>query len=158
MGKRGPRRTPTAILKLTGSNRVGKRRDEPKPELGKPDAQFIESDSQAVFDQVCELLDSMSVLAKTDGGALERYARMFVRWRRAEQFIEKYGESYPTKDKDGNMTSFQQFPQVAIARTLSEALRKIESEFGLTPASRASIQVQRSAQVSASDALGKRTG
>ena len=36
MGRRGPKPTPTAQLKLVGSRQLEQRRDEPQPELGAP--------------------------------------------------------------------------------------------------------------------------
>jgi len=142
MGERGPRPTPTAILEQRGSDLVRDRRNEPQPEKGHPDVpDWLDSDAKVIWHQVCTDLDSMGVLTKVDGGALARYCRLFVRWKQADKFIRDRGEMYPTKNKDGDVTSFQQFPQVGIVNKLSVELLKIEREFGLTPSSRARIQV-----------------
>lgn len=98
-----------------------------------------------VWKQVLEALAPFKMLANADRFALERYARMFVRWKRAEEFIAQYGEKYPIKatNEAGEtyIKCFVQFPEVAIAHRLSAALLKIEQEFGMTPSARSRITV-----------------
>lgn len=82
----------------------------------------------------------MKVLTKIDGNALARYCQLWSRWIRAEQFLQKYGDTYPLKDESGNVRCFMPWPQVAIANKLSQSLTRLEQEFGLTPSSRTRIQ------------------
>jgi len=72
---------------------------------------------------------------------LARYCSLFVRWKRCAAFIQQYGESYPMKDKLGNVVSFAPHPQVNILNKLSGDLLRLEHEFGLTPSARARIEV-----------------
>ncbi len=143
MGKRGPVRTPTQILKLRGSWR-GKARDkvEPKPERGAPPCpDWISDAAKVVWEQLIPQLEDLNVLAKVDVYPLARYCQMFVQWREVEDFIAKRGTVYPLKDKNGDVRCIQQFPQVSIANKLAVALLRLEQEFGLTPAARARIQL-----------------
>ncbi len=66
--------TPTAILKLRGSQHAGKRPAEPQPVLGKP--RRPSHKEKSIWDATCAALDSMNTLHKTDGNAIARYAEM----------------------------------------------------------------------------------
>lgn len=147
MGRRGPKPVPTRILKLRGSRAADDRKGEPEPPEGMPDHRNLTGgkDTLAVWKQVTANLAHMGLLAKTDRLPLERYCRMVVRWRRAERFIEKHGESYPimNTDKEGKQSvkCWAQYPQVGIANKLALMLTKMEAEFGFTPSSRSRIVV-----------------
>lgn len=41
------------------------------------------------------MLQSMGVLTRIDGAALARYCQYWARWKKAELFIQKHGDSYP---------------------------------------------------------------
>ena len=140
MGRRGPPPTPTATLRRRGSWLAKKRAGEPLPESGAPDppADFDAAERKAWADLTWHLA-AMHLLSKTDAVVLERYCRMLVRWRAADDFLKKHGEVYPLKDNQGDVRCFQPFPQVAIVSQLAAALLKIEQEFGLTPSARSRI-------------------
>ena len=144
MGKRGPRPTPTAKLKTRGSRQPGKRKGEPQPELGGPSRpEWLHKDAKAAWDELVPQLLATGVLAKIDGNALARYCAMWVRWKRANAHVEKYGASYQLKDDKGEFRCFQQFPEVAEVNKLSVLLLRLEQEFGLTPASRPGLSVEK---------------
>lgn len=143
MGKRGPKPTPTAVLKLRGSTLVSKRREatEVAGPAGTPDCpDWLDDDAKSAWDQVVPLLEGMGVLTRIDGNALARYCRTWSRWRKAEAFIQEKGEMYPLRDDDGKVKYFQQWPQVAIANKLAIQLTRLEQEFGMTPSARARLQ------------------
>jgi P27 family predicted phage terminase small subunit len=144
MGKRGPKPTPTAILKLRGSTLVSKRResDEVQGPEGDPEQpDWLDDVAKAAWDQLVPLLETMGVLTRIDGNALTRYCRMWSRWCQAEKFIQEKGEMYPLRDEKGGVKYFQQWPQVSIANKLAQQLTKLEAEFGMTPSSRARLQI-----------------
>ncbi len=144
MGKRGPKPTPTAILKLRGSTLVTKRRKERevKGPAGAPDRpDWLDDEAKSAWDDVAPLLEAMGVLTRIDGNALARYCRLWSRWRKAEAFIQEKGEMYPLRGDDGQVKYFQQWPQVAIANKLAQQLTRLEAEFGMTPSARARPQV-----------------
>jgi len=151
MGARGPAPTPTKILQMRGSRwpeRLGI--NEPLPEAGAPTCpSWLPTDAKAAWKQLAPVLLDMGVLTKADRLALARYCRLFMRWRRAEDFLDKHGEVYPIRkvvtDRDGNerveVVGSAPFPQVAIAAKLADQLLRLEQNFGLTPSARSRIQV-----------------
>lgn len=142
MGQRGPKPTPTAILRRRGSRRANSRKGEPQPERKRPVCpRWLGQVAKACWKQIIPQLEHMGVLTRIDAQALVRYCVLWSRWVKAEQFIAEHGETYPLRDNEGRVKCLQQFPQVAIAHRLSIALTKIESEFGMTPSSRTRIEV-----------------
>ena len=144
MGKRGPKPTPTAVLKLRGSTLVTKRRQtsEAQGPSGTPDRpDWLNDVAKATWDDLVPILEGMGVLTRADGNALARYCRLWSRWRKAEAFIDEKGDMFPLRGDDGKVKCFQQWPQVAIAHKLAQQLTRLEQEFGLTPSARARIQL-----------------
>jgi len=141
MGKRGPAPTPTKILKMRGSWRADGRGEEPEPsnEIVQCPA-WLSYAAKGIWKQTTELLDGMGILSNTDTNALARYCHMFVRWKKAEKFIEEHGETYTVRDH-GEIKSIRQYPQVVIAHKLALALLRLEQEFGLTPSARVGLTV-----------------
>lgn len=144
MGKRGPKPTPTKILKLRGSTLVSKEREQGEVQgpNGVPDCpEWLDDEAKSAWQDVAPMLEGMGVLTRIDGNALARYCRLWSRWRKAEDFIEQKGEMYPLRSDDGKVKYFQQWPQVSIANKLAQQLTKIEAEFGMTPSARARLSV-----------------
>ena len=140
MGRRGPKPTPTKILQLRGSRRANLNPAEPEPPKDAPDRpDWLDGSASAMWDALAPQLGAMGVLTSVDGNVLARYCHLWSRWRDAEDFIKKYGLTYPLKAEDGSIRYFAQFPQVSIAHQLATQLGKLEAEMGLTPASRSRI-------------------
>ena len=145
MGKRGPPRTPTPILKLRGSWLANAREKvEPKAKLGRPVRPAgLSRAAVSVWKQIVPELDEMGVLAKIDRNALHRYCETFAMWKRMEKFIRENGEAHAVtrQDQNGNrqLLHFTEFPQVRIYHKAAELLHRLEAQFGMTPSARASI-------------------
>ena len=144
MGRRGPAPTPTKELAIRGSRLAAERTAEPLPPGDRPTPpEHLNPDELTAWHAAAHRLYTIGLLHNTDATAIERYARMVVRWRKAAEFLDKYGETYPLKDNAGNVRCFQPFPEVAIYSNLNTALLRLEQEFGLTPAARARIGIDR---------------
>ncbi len=116
MGRRGPPRIPTALLKLRGSWRADSRPDEPQPPPGLPECpDWLTPKEAAVWEEIASLLAKSDVLTVLDGQELARYCRMLVKWR-----------SYKDPTKPG-------------AVKLGPMLARLAAEFGLTPSSRSRV-------------------
>ncbi|MEK6677710.1 MAG: phage terminase small subunit P27 family, partial [Planctomycetota bacterium] len=136
--------TPTSILKLRGSKLVTAKREaaEVKGPGGMPERPpWLDAEAKAKWDQLVPRLQIMRVLTLIDEDALTQYCRLWSRWRKAEDFIEKNGEMFPIRDDAGKVKCFAQWPQVAIAHRLVQQLIRLEQEFGMTPAARTRIHL-----------------
>lgn len=85
------------------------------------------------------LLRAMGILARVDRDALTVYCQCYARWKAAEMFLDQHGEVYPIRDEKGSIRCMQPFPQVAIARSELEMLRRYQQEFGMTPSARTRV-------------------
>ena len=120
MGRRGPKPTPTSILKLRGS-RWANRPNEPIP----PDSEirppsWLTQSGRAVWDQMAPICLAMGTLTVAD-------VNRFARYCNAHGAYQASPESY----------------DVGQFSTLSAALAKYEAQFGLGPADRANLKVER---------------
>ncbi len=144
MGRRGPPPKLTHLKVLAGN--PGKRPlnpFEPKPDVEAPACpRWLSPEARRVWKHTVPLLKRMRVLALVDRDALVAYCVTYARWHKAEKFLVEHGEVYPIKDAVGRVLSMAQFPQVAIARNLLQAVRAYQQEFGLTPSSRTRLQAQ----------------
>lgn len=130
------------MLEMHGSWRARRNKAEPQPEPGRPVCpEWLDPEAKRAWDSLVPQLELMQVLTRIDGNALTRYCQLWSRWIRAEQFLQKYGDTYPLKDDKGNVRCFMPWPQVAIANKLSQSLTRLEQEFGLTPSSRTRIRI-----------------
>lgn len=141
---RGPPPTPTAILEMRGS-KMGKyrARKEPKGDGNPPSCpRRLTKEERAVWKKLIPQLVKLGVVEEIDGSQLSRYCEMSVRWNTLTEWVKKNGEVYVVKGADGRPRYSAQWPQVTILRSLSEQLRRIEAEFGMSPAGRARLAVE----------------
>src|SRR4051794_28256034 len=117
MGLRGPKPTPTAVKLARGTYRPDRAAGSEAQPTGKPTCpKFLSADERTEFRRIVRLLSGMGLVGAVDGNALARYARLWCRWRQAEQMITKTGDVFPIKDADGKVKCLQQSPYVSIAR------------------------------------------
>lgn len=156
MGKRGPRPTPTAQLKLRGSWRGGINKNEPEPERGTPEMpNGMKGVSKECWLQLSPILDDMGVLTIADSLALQLLCETFAHWKRAQDMLSKHGDVYPIKDDNGKVKYLQQSPYVAISRNFGKALKDLLCEFGLTPSARSRVETSGDRQTNKADARMK---
>ena len=135
-------------LKLLEGN-PGKRKlnmDEPKPSPAAVKCpEWLLDDAKKEWKRIAPELDMLGLLTVVDMAALAGYCQAYAKWKKAEEFIKKFGFTYkiPKKDKDGKVVSIfiAAFPEVAIARSALEQVRQFCAEFGLTPSSRGRISL-----------------
>jgi len=149
VGKRGPSPTPTRVLQLRGSWRGDARPGEPKPEPSRPKApKWLTPEARQAFLYLSRHLDAVGVLTRLDQNALARYATLWVRYRKAEEFIAKHGDTYVVRGKPGpngepaQPVGFKTYPQWRHALALAQELTRLEREFGLTPSARSRLSVE----------------
>jgi len=140
MGKRGPKKTPTAVLDARGSWRAKIRKAEPVAlgQLARP--RWLMKEAGAKFKQLAAQLESMNITGQIDTEALARYCDTWAWWRELRKIIKKEGQIYTGIDANDN-TFYKTRPEANLALKLAAQLSKMEAEFGLTPAARASVKV-----------------
>jgi P27 family predicted phage terminase small subunit len=144
MGKRGPRRTPTSILQARGSSWASRRKGELKPDAGEPVMPtWLDDAAKTCWQQLVDMYRPLGLLTLLDANALARYCRTWSRWVAVEQFLVTNGPTYPVTDANGNLKRVSAYPEVAISRQLAEQLRRLEIEFGMTPSSRANLDIEK---------------
>jgi len=147
MGRRGPPKTPTPILKLHGSHLAKSREGrEPQPDKRRPTSAIALDDREKkVYRQVCDWLKDMGLQAVTDGNAIARYAKNVALYNDLAAYTAKHGEAYPIfkRQPDGTrqIVGMTRWPQSKQKGELEVTLLRLEREFGLTPGARASLQV-----------------
>jgi len=138
MGARGPKKTPTAILKLKGSWQA-KHRPDVQEQAEMPDAPaWLSGKPLAAWKELAPVLLSKGVLTIRDANALARYCQLFVRWREAEDFMDRHSAIIPVM-KGGKVIGTKPHAYARLALGLSAQLEKLEADFGMNPAARADI-------------------
>lgn len=113
---------------------------EPEPPKGAPDCpQHVQDDPVAhtEWNSICQQLDSMDLLSKTDGRSLELYVQTYSRYRKAEEQVKKYGDVFVVGDKKYPQVS----PYYTAMNRYHDDCRKWLVEFGCTPAARARCRI-----------------
>jgi P27 family predicted phage terminase small subunit len=129
------------MLHLRGSPLARSRADgEPRPEAGaprKPDD--LPAAGAALWDELVPQLDACGLLTLVDGGALARYCRLHAVWKELDRFLAESGHGHPIKDSRGNVVGVRLYPQLRALLNVSEHMLRLEQQYGLTPAARASL-------------------
>lgn len=134
MGRRGPKPTPTAILKLRGSSRANGRA-APAIEAELPPAPaFLCKVARAEYERAGALLVAARVMTAADLAVLTCYSIAWADWLAARAEIDTHGQTYTT-----NTGYVRPSPWVAIAKGARETMLRAAAELGLTPASRARV-------------------
>src|SRR5450830_364039 len=143
----GTKPKPVALKLLEGN--PGRRKlntDEPKPLPIAPECpDWLLDDAKEEWKAMSAILERLGILTSVDKAAFAGYCQSYAKWKKAEEFIKKFGFTYkiPKKDKDGDVVSIfiSAFPEVSISRSSLEHVRQFCAEFGLTPSSRGRISL-----------------
>lgn len=139
MGLRGPKPTPTAVLKLRGSWRAGTREHEPAPDKAPVVMpQWLTPEAKREWKAVAPALRKMGVIQRSDTATLARLCEYRAIWRDLRDEVKQRGTIYPMRDpRTGAVSSLRTLPHFDQMLAIEQALRKLEEHFGLTPSSRA---------------------
>jgi len=163
MGKRGPKKTPTNILKLRGSRRAEDRpKNQPKPKQGMPKPpDFLQGKALEEWYRKAQMLYEQGTLTLIDDTALGAYCLAYGLMCEALELCQnkKTGKmNLIAKTVNGN---FVQYPALGIYRTALRDMMKFAAEFGMTPTGRTGINIpekQTKKQTSAQKWLAKQSG
>jgi P27 family predicted phage terminase small subunit len=136
----GRRPKPTKQKKLEGN--PGKRKfnpDEPDPDSEIPTMPaHLDATAKAEWKRITPQLLSLGLISEVDRGPIAAYCQAWSRWVDAEENIQRFGsviktpKGYPV-----------QSPYLGIANHAMDQVRKFAIEFGMTPAARSRVIVDR---------------
>lgn len=149
----GRRPKPLAIHQLNGnpshfSQADLKGAEQPKPDLVRPEMpKGMPKAARREWRRIVPLLENIGVLSNVDGLALAEYCRAHALIEQAQKEIDKHGlifvTHYESKDGDIVIGDIKQNPACAVLSTQQKVMKAFLIEFGLTPASRAKLKIQR---------------
>lgn len=143
MGVRGPHPQPDKLKVLHGRPSHEKKQklvDRKNTEIPTP-PKFLSSSAKYEWKRICEVMKDQNVITKADRAALASYCTSYARWKEAEALIDAEGMVLVT-DKGYSY----QHPAVSIAQKERMLMRQFLTELGLTPSSRARLNVQSDAK------------
>lgn len=164
MGARGPAPKPTAIKNLAGN--PGKRaanQNEPKPRAKRPrmpvhftpvdqaESSELENRARREFYEIAraewrrivrELGTVPGLLTSVDGDAISMYAETYARWVVASQKLAMGGLVVEMSTQNGGKYMATS-PYMAIVNQCLKTMKQLLTEFGMTPASRTRIQIEK---------------
>jgi len=136
----GPPPKPTAQLKLSGSWRGARRKDNAP--VGVPDPPVdLSKDAAECWVRLVAVLAPMRVLSPSDQLSLAHFAEYLARWLKATAAIAKYGEVLPVTDSTGAVIGFRRSPWVGLQIEYGLMVRRYTQEFGLTPSARGRLEI-----------------
>jgi P27 family predicted phage terminase small subunit len=157
MGTRGPKPTPTALLKLRGSWRGELNRNEPKPPKKKRilPPKGIRARAKIVWNRIFPIVRNMQVMTVADVDALERYCETLIIWRDLRDFLDTNGtamaiienEHYEGTGRNRvliprRIVRFTKYPQAKQFLEFSAAITRYEESFGLNPSARSRLTIE----------------
>ena len=143
MGKRGPKSTPTAVLKLHDSNRVPGRAGEVAPKgIPQMTALVVANEWAALkWNEIVPKLTAINLAAALDSGALERYCLAWADWRATRIDIDKNGHWAGGINKRGESYEYRR-PASTTLKDLEAGLSRLEAQFGIGAANRVGLNVK----------------
>lgn len=141
MGKRGPKRTPTSALQLSGSWRGDARdRTEPQPGTAIPRCpSTLDKLGRATWASLIPIVTNMRVMTEADGHALALLCEAWSRYVRITNKLRTTNDLMPIRTADGTVIGYNANPLWRMQLDAEAAVRRGLDEFGLSPASRAGV-------------------
>lgn len=143
MGKRGPPKQPTNIKIARGTLRADRKNEPQPPADGVTMPAHLGDVAAARWSELLPLLQSIRVMTRADVEALARYCDTYEWWLAVRAKLRAEGDTYPILNDGGEVKYIAQRPEVSIAHKLAQQLRQLEQDFGLNPAARASLNVEK---------------
>ena len=135
---RGRKPKPTEQKRLAGNPGCRPLNENEPPSLdGVPEPpEIIQGEARAEWYRVCADLKAMGILSQADRPALAAYCNC---WAQFVDLADKYDKTGALhKAMNGKVT---RNPLFGMLRETREELRKLATEFGLTPSSKSRLQV-----------------
>ena len=152
----GRRPLPTAVKKLRGN--PGRRRlndQEPAAPAGDPEMPAgLPKAAKAEWRRILPELRQLGMLSKIDRAALAAYCHAYARWFQAEREAKRFGivvkepiMRYNREAEEDELIGYRykKNPAVTISETAQKLMKSFLVEFGMTPAARSRVRVEKPA-------------
>lgn len=136
MGKRGPKPTPTSILKVRGSWRADAREGEPECGGSPQPPDWLQGEALAKWNALVPKLERMGVVGEVDGDMLAAYCEAWAEFVEAEKYIRDHG-----RVAVGEKGSEYQHPMVGIKNKAVERMGRLGAQFGWSASARTGLKV-----------------
>lgn len=147
MGKRGPAPKPTNLKVLEGNpSKRSLNENEPKPKVPDkiPDPPpWLSSYAKKEWNRVAPQLHKLGLLTEIDIAALASYCQSYDRLIRAEKAIRAHEKEHGSLLFTTETGYAQQIPEIGIANSAMKNIKVFAAEFGMTPSSRSSLNVEK---------------
>jgi len=140
MGTRGPAPLPTHLKLVKGvrKDRINNKEPKVKPvETKLTPPTWLSTDAKKIWKRTVKQLEDMGILFEADLDLIAAYANAVDVYKQATMEINQHGILIEGR-RDGQVKN----PAVQIQKDAAEIIRKIGSEFGLSPSSRSRIKVE----------------
>lgn len=145
----GRRPKPTAMKELAGNPGHRPLNDsEPRPDTGAPEMpKGMPAAARREWARIVPPLIQLGMLTSIDGKALAAYCDAYAHWEMARKEILKHGllVEEPITGLEGAIigTRYKANPAVSEYNTFSKLMKSYLIEFGLTPASRSKLKIEK---------------
>lgn len=155
MGLRGPPKKPTELKVVQGNpgrvKNLGVNEPKPKKVQGARPPKWMSPAARRVWREMAPRLELLGLLTVLDVNMLARYCDVFVKWALERDFLDKHGSTYqvfyePTEEDlalgvEPRLKYTAQYPAANLYHQFGKELTRLETQFGMSPASRASVKV-----------------
>jgi P27 family predicted phage terminase small subunit len=143
MGKRGPNKTPTAILKLHGSWRAKERKDYDGQPSELPDRMPTRLHgnkyAKAFWKKNLQFLHDLGMMTRSDHAAFEEICMVYSEMREAEDVIKAVGAQVCYSRSRGKRVILE---EVAVRNKARSEYVRLLMQFGMTPVARAGMDIE----------------
>lgn len=137
---------PTKLKELSGN--PGKRslnKSEPKPPVKAPTCpRHIQGEARREWNRITKQLMTLGLLTEVDRAALAAYCQCWARWVQAEEAMRDPEHRMVTLTDSGYPVVT---PWIGVANNAMKQMLRYLTEFGMTPASRSRVTVNKETEV-----------
>lgn len=144
MGLRGPAKRPTN-LKILNGNPGGKKlpTNEPKPKTVAPRRpKWLTGEGRKMWERLSDKLEALGLLTEVDGEAFAAACQSWKIYLFCIEKIETEGPVHTYTNRTGHENLIES-PYFSVGRKALDQFKAFCREFGLTPASRAALSIEK---------------
>lgn len=152
MGKRGPPKTPTRLKVVRGTNTKPTKEPQPGALVSLRPPKILTKEGKKIWRALAGCLKRIGLFTEIDTQAFTRYCDILPKWEKAKRILDEKGFYYPIFHKrtaaevaantPARIKFLQTFPEMHIYVQLGRELSRLEQQFGMTPAARASLDIE----------------